>query len=79
MIRSLPKLTLNLIKTAVVFFSRAGRAHDLSRSPINSHPDLRRILIGYGHLTALTTTRPNGCSKPSLNRSSSSIPGILCL
>ena len=79
MTRFAPKLTLNFIKAAVAFFSRAGRAHDLSRSPISPHPDLRRLLIGYGHLTALTPTRPNGCSKSFLNSSSSSIPGLLCL
>jgi len=79
MIRSVPKLTLNLIKAAVAFFSRAGRALALSRSPISPHPYFGRLLIGYGHLTAQIRTRPNGCSKPFLNSSPSNIPGILCL
>jgi hypothetical protein len=79
MTRSVPKLTLNFIKAAVVFFSRAGRAHDLSRSPISPHPDLRWLLLGYGHITAQARTRPNDCSKSSANSSSSTPPRILCL
>ena len=79
MTRSVPKLTLNFIKAAVAFLSRDGRAHDLSRSPICPHPYFGRLLIGHGHLTAQIRTRPNGCSKPFLNSSSSSIPEILCL
>ncbi len=79
MIRSVPKLTLHFIKAAAAFLSRDGRAHDLSRSPISPHADLCWLLLGRGHITAQDPTRPNRCSKPFLNSSSSSIPGILCL
>jgi hypothetical protein len=79
MIRSVPKLTLNFLKAAMAFFSCDGRAHDLSRSPISPHPDLRRLLVGYQHITAQDRTRPNSCLKVLPNNSWSSIPGILCL
>ena len=79
MIRPVPNLTLNFIKAAVAFFSRAGRAHVLSRPQTGAHHGLCWVLLPYGNFPAQRLTRSNGRSKSLLKNSSSSMAGILCL